>query len=82
MLVEIWTKSLKTLYGKFFPNKATISRSANKNEFLQMNSSEIKSKLSYLTSYEEIILGMLCNCCAWTLSLGKVKATLNYPQWL
>ena len=35
---------------EFFPNKVTVSRSANNNELLQGNFSDMKFKVFYLTS--------------------------------
>ena len=43
---SLWKLSVREL----FPNKVTVNRPSNNNEFLQWNFSEIKLKMSYLAS--------------------------------
>ena len=49
----------KSSSKEFFPNKVTVSRSANNKKLLQKNFSRTKFKVFYLASSENLFFGLL-----------------------
>ena len=62
ILLGMLAKSLKLSVNELFPNKVTVNRSVNNNEFLQRNFSEIKFKLS-IRHHAEKNFGIFSNGC-------------------